>query len=85
MLFRIGMRVTFDISLPLTAMEEQVAEVLSRLECGWPDNQRFVFGQLGGGDPHIIAAGGRARHQSRERAARVTAPGPGVNRARAQP
>jgi FAD/FMN-containing dehydrogenase len=56
-LFRLGMPVTFDISLPVTEMEGYVAEVLARLEREWPEYQRFVFGHLGDGNLHIIAAG----------------------------
>jgi FAD/FMN-containing dehydrogenase len=61
MFFRIGMPVTFDISLPVTEMEAYVAEVLARLEREWPEYQRFVFGHLGDGNLHIIAAGPPSR------------------------
>jgi len=56
-LFRLGMPVTFDISLPVTEMEAYVADVLARLEREWPAYRRFVFGHLGDGNLHIIAAG----------------------------
>jgi FAD/FMN-containing dehydrogenase len=56
-LFRLGMPVTFDISLPLTEMEGYLAEALGRLEREWPEYQRFVFGHLGDGNLHIITAG----------------------------
>jgi len=55
--FRMGMPVTFDVSLPVTEMEAYVAEVLARLEREWPAYRRFVFGHLGDGNLHIIAAG----------------------------
>ena len=64
-IFRLGMPVAFDISLPLAAMEDYVNEVLARLEREWPAYQRFVFGHLGDGNLHIIAAGppsAEARH-----------------------
>jgi FAD/FMN-containing dehydrogenase len=64
-IFRLGMPVAFDISLPLAAMEAYVSEVLARLEHEWPAYQRFVFGHLGDGNLHIIAAGppsAEARH-----------------------
>jgi FAD/FMN-containing dehydrogenase len=64
-IFRLGMPVAFDISLPLAAMEGYVNEVLERLEREWPAYQRFVFGHLGDGNLHIIAAGppsAEARH-----------------------
>jgi FAD/FMN-containing dehydrogenase len=56
-LFRLGMPVAFDISLPVTEMEAYLAEALARLEREWPEYQRFVFGHLGDGNLHIIAAG----------------------------
>jgi FAD/FMN-containing dehydrogenase len=64
-LFRVGMPVTFDISLPLAAMEGYVDEVVARLESEWPAYRRFVFGHLGDGNLHIVAAGppnAEARH-----------------------
>jgi FAD/FMN-containing dehydrogenase len=59
--FRLGMPVTFDISLPVTEMEHYVREVLARLEQEWPAYRRFVFGHLGDGNLHIIAAGPPSR------------------------
>ena len=59
--FRLGMPVTFDISLPVTEMEDYVREVLARLEQEWPAYRRFVFGHLGDGNLHIIAAGPPSR------------------------
>jgi FAD/FMN-containing dehydrogenase len=56
-IFRLGMPVAFDVSLPLAAMEEYVTEVVARLEREWPAYRRFVFGHLGDGNLHIIAAG----------------------------
>jgi FAD/FMN-containing dehydrogenase len=63
--FRLGMPVTFDVSLPVPEMEDYVAEVLGRLEHEWPTYRRFVFGHLGDGNLHFIAAGApseEARH-----------------------
>jgi FAD/FMN-containing dehydrogenase len=59
--FRLGMPVTFDISLPVTEMEDYVRDVLARLEQEWPAYRRFVFGHLGDGNLHIIAAGPPSR------------------------
>jgi FAD/FMN-containing dehydrogenase len=55
--FRLGMPVTFDVSLPVTEMEAYVAEAVGRLEREWPAYRRFVFGHLGDGNLHVIAAG----------------------------
>jgi FAD/FMN-containing dehydrogenase len=60
-LFRLGMPVTFDISLPVSEMEDYVADILARLEKEWPAYRRFVFGHLGDGNLHIIAAGPPSR------------------------
>ena len=64
-IFRLGMPVAFDVSLPLAEMEGYVTEVVARLEREWPAYRRFVFGHLGDGNLHIIAAGppsAEARH-----------------------
>ncbi len=64
-IFRLGMPVAFDVSLPLAGMEGYVTEVVERLEREWPAYRRFVFGHLGDGNLHIIAAGppsAEARH-----------------------
>ncbi len=64
-IFRLGMPVAFDVSLPLAVMEEYVSEVVVRLEREWPAYRRFVFGHLGDGNLHIIAVGpanAEARH-----------------------
>jgi len=55
------MPVVFDISLPVTEMEGYVAEILARLEREWPAYRRFVFGHLGDGNLHVIAAGPPSR------------------------
>jgi FAD/FMN-containing dehydrogenase len=59
--FRMGMPVTFDISLPVGEMEAYVAEALARLEKEWPAYRRFVFGHLGDGNLHFIVAGPPSR------------------------
>lgn len=64
-IFRLGMPVAFDVSLPVAAMEDYVQEVVGRLEREWPGYRRFVFGHLGDGNLHIVAAGppdAAARH-----------------------
>ena len=59
--FRLGMPVTFDISLPVTEMEAYVSDILARLERDWPAYRRFVFGHLGDGNLHVIVAGPPSR------------------------
>ncbi len=55
--FRCGYPIGFDISLPVTEMESYVDEMLARLAHDWPAYRRFVFGHLGDGNLHVIAAG----------------------------
>ena len=59
--FRLGMPVAFDVSLPVSQMEDYVREALERLEREWPAYRRFVFGHLGDGNLHVIAAGPPSR------------------------
>jgi FAD/FMN-containing dehydrogenase len=59
--FRMGMPVTFDVSLPVGEMESYVADALARLEKEWPTYRRFVFGHLGDGNLHFIVAGPPSR------------------------
>lgn len=56
-MFRMGMPVAFDVSLPLADMESYLSEAVQRLEREWPGYRRFVFGHLGDGNLHIVACG----------------------------
>lgn len=51
---RYGPRVTFDVSLPITAMEAYVAEVRRAVAANWPDHHCWVFGHLGDGNLHVV-------------------------------
>jgi FAD/FMN-containing dehydrogenase len=57
LVFALGMPVTFDVSLPVADMEDYLDEAMQRLEKEWPAYRRFVFGHLGDGNLHIVAAG----------------------------
>ena len=51
---RNGPIITFDISLPIAAMEAYVAEVAAALAVRWPRSDMTVFGHLGDGNLHLI-------------------------------
>lgn len=49
--------VTFDVSLPISAMETYVARVTADLAACWPQRPApIVFGHLGDGNLHVIVA-----------------------------
>lgn len=49
---------TFDVSLPIGAMESYVAQLRTALETAFSGGRLFVFGHLGDGNLHLIAAPG---------------------------
>ncbi|WP_310541034.1 FAD-binding oxidoreductase [Phenylobacterium sp.] len=51
---RNGPIITFDVSLPIAAMEAYVAEVRGALAARWPQAAMTVFGHLGDGNLHLI-------------------------------
>ena len=51
---RNGPIITFDVSLPIAAMETYVAEVRGALAARWPKSGMTVFGHLGDGNLHLI-------------------------------
>ncbi|HEX5377741.1 MAG TPA: FAD-binding oxidoreductase [Phenylobacterium sp.] len=53
---RHGPVATFDVGLPISAMEAYVAEVRAGLRARWPDATLTVFGHLGDGNLHLIAS-----------------------------
>ncbi len=51
-IMRYGWPITFDVSLPIAAMEGYVAEVRAAL-VAWPEHHCWVFGHLGDGNLHL--------------------------------
>jgi len=49
---------TFDVSLPIGAMEAYIAQLDARLQAEFAAAKLFVFGHLGDGNLHLIAAPG---------------------------
>ncbi len=63
-LFRFAPLVIFDVSLPVSNMPAYLEEVRARYAAGFPDGALFVFGHLGDGNLHLVAAPGcEAREQ----------------------
>jgi FAD/FMN-containing dehydrogenase len=56
----------FDISLSLRDMEQYVAEIRSRIGERWPQARMVVFGHLGDGNIHVVAAVGSDDEHTRE-------------------
>jgi FAD/FMN-containing dehydrogenase len=52
---RDGPIATFDIGLPIDAMEAYVAQTRAALRSRWPQARLMVFGHLGDGNLHLIA------------------------------
>ncbi len=49
---------TFDVSLPIGAMETYIAQLRTALDAAFPGGRLFVFGHLGDGNLHLIVAPG---------------------------
>lgn len=49
-----GMPVVFDISLPISAMEQYVASLSQDLQSAIGDHKLWIFGHLGDGNLHVI-------------------------------
>lgn len=53
---RNGPIATFDVGLPIAAMDGYVAQVRAALTARWPQARLVVFGHLGDGNLHLIAS-----------------------------
>ena len=51
---------TFDVSLPIPAMEDYVAEVEAAIHHTWPEGRVVAFGHLGDGNLHLSVGVGSA-------------------------
>jgi len=49
-----GQAFIFDVSLPLAAMPDYVAEVMARLDSAVLEHRSFVFGHVGDGNVHFV-------------------------------
>jgi FAD/FMN-containing dehydrogenase len=64
-LLRLAPIFTFDVSLPIGAMEEYAASVRSRLRERWPGAHCSTFGHLADGNLHFVFAPGSGDPQTR--------------------
>jgi FAD/FMN-containing dehydrogenase len=64
-LLRLAPIFTFDVSLPVSAMESYAASVRSRLAERWPGAHCSTFGHLADGNLHFVFAPGSGDAQTR--------------------
>jgi FAD/FMN-containing dehydrogenase len=62
---------TYDVSLPIPDMEAYVEEVRSALEGKWKEPKLVVFGHLGDGNLHVIAAVGHGDLATRKEVEKI--------------
>ncbi|HJV85272.1 MAG TPA: FAD-binding oxidoreductase [Noviherbaspirillum sp.] len=55
---RYGMPFTFDVSLPIAAMERYILSMRRTLSMRWPESHCWVFGHLGDGNLHVVVRTG---------------------------
>jgi len=61
----------FDVSLPIPAMPAYVDGVRQALSARWPEARCFVFGHLGDGNLHLVAAVGNNAPETRSAVERL--------------
>ena len=65
--FQLGKPWSFDLSLPIAAIEAYVEAVRRDLKAEWPDHILMVFGHLGDGNIHLSVTLGDGQQSDRER------------------
>jgi FAD/FMN-containing dehydrogenase len=68
--FRYSPIFTFDVSMPISCMEDYLREVNSRLAEHYPDCTNFTFGHMGDGNLHLVISTGRGGPEQREQVER---------------
>ena len=68
---RYGPTFTFDISLPIGAMETYLAAVRAGLTARWPQHRCWVFGHLGDGNLHLVVHTADDAESARQEAERI--------------
>ncbi|MGA0840457.1 MAG: FAD-binding oxidoreductase [Pseudomonadales bacterium] len=52
--FRDGPTLSFDVSMPIPAMQQYVADMSARLNQAFPSNRCYIFGHMGDGNLHLV-------------------------------
>lgn len=68
---RDGRPFTFDVSLPVSAMENFVSDVRDALTARWPEHRCWVFGHLGDGNLHVVVRAGANDAETRSEVERL--------------
>ncbi len=68
---RYGTTFTFDVSLPISAMEEFVSTVRAAFSARWPAHRLWVFGHLGDGNLHVVVHPADEAESSRQEAEQI--------------
>jgi len=56
--FREGPTISFDVSMPISAMEGYVHEVTGRLDAAFDAHRCYIFGHMGDGNLHLVIGAG---------------------------
>jgi FAD/FMN-containing dehydrogenase len=57
----------FDVSLPITEMEQYISTIKQNLENEWTDVYFYAFGHMGDGNLHLFVSCGEDNHATRHR------------------
>lgn len=65
--FRDGPTLSFDVSMPIPAMQQYVVDVTARLNEDFPGNRCYIFGHMGDGNLHLVIGAGVPTPEVRRR------------------
>jgi FAD/FMN-containing dehydrogenase len=65
--FRDGPTLSFDVSMPIPAMQQYVVDVTARLNQDFPGNRCYIFGHMGDGNLHLVIGVGTPTPEVRRR------------------